>query len=242
MKEQHAVATPVQGKPPARQALTKGYIIWLTPREALFLRDHTNAVAHEAVLSQGESALEAPRWHTALHEAGHAVLDALEGLSVAHTKVTKKYVAGKSVWDGFTRLKNARFHIDNTTSPETDTVLLRVLIAGFISEQLFLGNELRLASSADERGIAYIVSRRIAQKTGKDASTIHSEAWAYVTTVLKHNEAVVKAIARKLTFERVLRGEPLQKLLAKAEMPSKIEQCDFGNPIFLDVVAQPLGV
>jgi hypothetical protein len=146
-------------------------------------------------------------------------VDALEGLTVAHVKLNKRRFGDKAAWEGFTAIKEKTFYVDIMTSPERDAVYLRVLLAGFLSEQLFLGEDFYLASSSDETGVAYIVAHRVAQKTGRDANEIHSEAWAHVRTALKHNEQIVKAIARKLMYARVLRGKPLQGLLAKVEKP-----------------------
>lgn len=220
-EEEGAADKDASPDPRLFRKLRKGATSVMLPNEAADLVEaHIDRMIRLGIAIQGKDALLAPRWHAALHEAGHAVVATLEGLGVEAVSVKPEWFEGVKTWSGKTWTGVRSGKVGPATSLEQDAARLRYTLAGYVSEVCFTEDDFRLASSADETGIADIIAWTISAKTGEPPKKIYLDGCLYARAQLKHNADIVKTIAKKLMHARKLRGAPLQKLLAKVKKPN----------------------
>jgi hypothetical protein len=81
-------ATAIPGSVPLSLG---GQILWLDPESADNVKDMTLDLMREAAAAQGLAAFEAPRYHAAIHEAGHAVSALTAGEEVRLVRVFRRW-------------------------------------------------------------------------------------------------------------------------------------------------------
>src|SRR5918996_158636 len=172
------------------------------------------ARAHAA---QGDKAFAFTRRAAAHHEAGHAVVPALDGILTKYCKVKRKRLPGADTvsWIGFTDT-DVPWSVTPDTSPENDARNMRRIVAGWASEILFEGDDLSLASSVDEAMIAGNTPPWTGHKLGEDPKAVFRVVMLGVLADLTIHERYVRAIAAVLMRERMLRGPRLYRLLPPA--------------------------
>jgi hypothetical protein len=179
-----------------------------------WLLDVMFGLVERVYLNHGDRAFELPRSAAATHEAGHAVLYGAAGFHVHSVAVFGKWLDGhgvmrsRKVWGGLTKSNGGYWEITPETPPEKDAAMLRFQMAGVIAEQLF-EPEFHEGSSLDEVALSNAIAVGIAHKTGGCSEAIFIENCGIADGVLRRNEGVVRAIARKLMHERKIAGARL---------------------------------
>jgi hypothetical protein len=171
-------------------------------------------LACRALSVQGLKAFEYTRRAAAHHEAGHAVINALDGIATAYCKVKRKPdpFTGQLGWIGFTQA-DAPWSVTPDTPPEDDCLQMRRMLAGWAAEILLEGDDLALGSSIDEALIAGNIAALIARKTGQESDGVFQGVMVGVLADLALHGSHVRAIAALLMRERLVRGPRLQRLL-----------------------------
>jgi hypothetical protein len=169
-------------------------------------------LACRAFSVQGDKAFAFTRRAAAHHEAGHAVINALDGIATDYCKVKRNPHTGTLGWIGFTEA-DAPWSVTPDTMPKDDCLQMRRMLAGWAAEILLEGDDLALGSSIDEALIAGNIAAWIAHKTGREPDRVFQAVMVGVLADLALHESHVRAIAALLVRERIVRGPRLQKLL-----------------------------
>ena len=178
------------------------------------LMARAESLINRAVEREGIKALACSRRAAAHHEAGHAVVHALDGHAVEYVKVKRKQHprTGLVLWLGFTQVRQPWSATFDTT-PEDDLANLAHVAAGFCAEVLFEGPDFALCSSLDEMLMVGNIAAMIAHKTDREPAQVFQAAVLSVLADLHQHAAHVRAIADLLQRDRIVRAARLVKLL-----------------------------
>ncbi len=196
-----------------------------------FLEAEVLELAKMAYETQGAKAFELPREHAAIHESGHAIVYTVSGVTVEEVEIYA-VPQDRSCWAGWTRIADAKkWVVSPDTDPADDCAQIRYQVAGWTAEFLFLGKELRLASSLDEVVLAKSIANTVAWKTGANPTEVFLKNLAIVRGILQPNERVARAIAAKLSrgCRKKILGNSLRQILGEVQSPPKPGRAIKGN-------------
>ncbi|SFK03265.1 hypothetical protein [Methylocapsa palsarum] len=200
VNEPRAVGKPFQSL--VKLKLSPYETILASPKIAEKIAAQYRTRMETAHAAQGMRAFESPREHTALHEAGHAVLAHIDGIQVEGIRIWPLSVNDQVNWDGFTKFDNG--------FPDDEAMSLRNTLAGWASELLFVPkHDQRAGSSIDEIVSAELTAVVIAKKLGGDPNAIFESEIDKVFTVLRGYEVAVRKIARWLMQHRTMGREKI---------------------------------
>jgi hypothetical protein len=169
------------------------------------------AMAEHVFAVGGLQAFECPQTSAANHEAGHCVIETIEGHLPTRAAIwtTKRF--GRTQWVGKT-YGTPPWRTDDEASADADLSHARRLLAGVVAESLF-DPDYRLGSSLDE----WATAREMVHTAAIKMARSHKGLW-YATVVevalcLKRHEKVVIEIAKELMRKGVIQGPKLRSLL-----------------------------
>ncbi len=166
---------------------------------------------HARVLAQyGPAAFECPRHAAAIHEAGHVVLYAIQGVVVDHTRIERT----PSGWIGFTSAPDCAFRIEHGVGESLELYLNRArqLAAGVIAEELF-DRDFRRGSSLDEVVMSQVLAVKASLLAGAadEGRYWQQEVWRATGIVLQRHRQAVMEIAHDLHDCERLSGAALAR-------------------------------
>jgi hypothetical protein len=200
---QKLAATPQHGIAPTQDERS--------PSAAARIAELTNVLTAIAGITGGERAFEYTKRSAAFHEAGHAVIFALEGITPTSARIWSITEEGRPQWFGHIDAPSAG-RVDSTTPPKDDIEYVRSQLAGVVSERLF-DPDYRLGSSINEIATARAVIEVTAWKLQRDWKELWSETKAEVAKRLKTNEKVVCKIADELMRRGTINSHRIAYLL-----------------------------
>jgi len=171
-----------------------------------------------AAKHQGDRIYDFPKSAACIHEAGHCVVAAREGINVEHAKVWRTHSFGREGWlgqyieDGSGRMVEIKIEDINAIVPR-----MAVTLAGRVSERLFCP-DFNLIAGLEEMIYANFMLMWCSaiRSGGKDFMEFH-RLWSYVLqrveATLRTHEGAVRAIADVLMRDEVIRDPQLQTLL-----------------------------
>jgi hypothetical protein len=165
-----------------------------------------------ALTKDGIESLYAPRWHSCIHESGHAVSYVLDGFGVASVRVRSRWFNNKETWGRLTTPRQKIPDSGTASSIAEDLLALRQHTAGILCEICFLP-DVRAGSSVDEVAIGQMLCENVAVKTGWHPHAVMQENAGRLLAAFRRNESAVRAIAGALMRDKVLRGAKLAMLL-----------------------------
>jgi hypothetical protein len=132
-----------------------------------------NKLATAAVERDGPAALVCTKRSTALHEAGHCVIGALDGTLPTSARIWPIQDDGGIEWLGRTEgIPGGR--VDEHSPVAADIVIVRSLLAGVIAEKIF-DPDARSGSSTNEIASAIGVAKLIGHKTSRRPDEVFAE-------------------------------------------------------------------
>jgi hypothetical protein len=181
-------------------------------RSANLVAALANKLATAVVERDGPTALVCTKRATALHEASHAVIAALDGTPPSSAHIWPIQHDGRVEWLGRTEgIPGGR--VDAHSPVAADIVIVRSLLAGVVGERLF-DPDARNGSSTHEIASAMFMVKMIAHKTGRLPVEVWDEIARDIETSLRTHEKIVCEIAGELMHKLRLVDEPhLNKLL-----------------------------
>lgn len=198
------------------------------------LREAFARMTHFGEMAQGARAYGATRRAAALHEAGHAVIHALDGDKVRRIRIIRareRSPDGKRQWIGLCLHNRGAISLTPETPLDALVALARSVAAGYLAEMAFDREDYRLNSSPDEQLIFSCLSPAIAEKMGADADGVHFAVAHGISNDLWAHRAAVLAIAGNLERYGQVSGHKLSRMLPPARgyipMPlsGEIETC-----------------
>lgn len=165
---------------------------------------------NRAIEMQGAEALRCSKRDAAVHEAGHVVVDHVEGEQLHSARIWKEV-------DGWTGHTNAgeKWEIKPHTPVEHDLRRGRIVIAGWMAELLEQGDRMAQASSLDEIIFFRQINANSAWKMGYThdaAQGIAIDQMVAVAETLSARWQAVDAIARALERRERLNGTQLKTM------------------------------
>jgi hypothetical protein len=168
-------------------------------------------IATAAVERDGPAALVCTKRSSALHEAGHCVISALNGTLPTSTSIRPILHDGQIEWLG--RTEGIPGGWVNEHSPvAADILMARSQLSGVIAEKLF-DPDARSGSSTDEIAHAICIARGIAYKTDRWPDEVLAEIHCGIEASLRTHTKIVFAIADELMREQCVSGVRLNELL-----------------------------
>jgi hypothetical protein len=168
-----------------------------------------------ALAAEGLRAFDSPKSSAALHEAGHCVIDALDGDIPQRASIWRIVEFGRPQWIG--RTEGApRWRVDETTDAAADLKQARSQLAGVIAEILF-DSDYRLGSSIDEILTSQSIAATAAVKLHCDPMELWWATCVEVQSRLTTNACAVHAIARVLSLKGNISARSLSRLLQTLE-------------------------
>ena len=206
--------------------LPSGHVIPVHPLIAQLDFDMQKAYAQaftdawaDALNKQGEAAFVSTKDSAATHEAGHVVIATLDGYSITSSRIWRSKERGPfgSGWIGWTEAAdNQGITIDPDTGPEIILKAARQIMAGYIAERVFEGENAREGSSLDEKAAALFLVVMAADGAKRDtAEVLHETELAVGRMLLEHKEqhrTISLAIAKAAPLK--LKGKRLEALTA----------------------------
>jgi hypothetical protein len=186
------------------------------PHALDFIEDRVDELARFVLAAQGPAAFECSKRSAAVHEAGHCIITKALGQPVTRTKIERRNVGERVVWLGET-LGPPAWECTPETDPRDDFREGISLIAGFIAEVVFDGDNLRFGSSLNEIAVTNAIAHNIAVKLKADPSDVMRQIMAAAGDTLLRNADAVRAIAERLERKRTIDGPRLAKMLAGVE-------------------------
>jgi hypothetical protein len=168
-------------------------------------------LAERARASQGLRPFECPKSSTGLHEAGHCVIGAVDGVVPSRAAIWSSRKLARLQWIGMT-YGLPPLWVDDRTDPQTDLRHARTQMAGVIAEAAF-DPDFRPGSSLDETAIAAGIVHTAAFKIKCDPKALWVETRSAVEAELKAHEGVVREIADELMRKGSIEARRLQTLL-----------------------------
>ena len=179
-------------------------------------RIYAQAYVHawkEAMQRQGNCAFDYSKESTAIHEAGHLVIGALDGFSFASSRIWCE----DNIWLGFTASNDEDVHAGTVktgglATVESNLMAARYVMAGYMAERVFEGAEGREGSSLDERVTATWLVAFAAIGSNRDTATLLGETERSVAERLVKHEQEAKDLAAALINAHPLKleGEKLE--------------------------------
>jgi hypothetical protein len=168
-------------------------------------------IAAAAVERDGPAALVCTRRSTALHEAGHCVICALDGTLPTSTRIWPIRHDGGIEWLGRTEgIPGGR--VDEQSSAAADVIIARSLLAGVVAEKMF-DPDARSGSSTHEIASALGVNKMIAVKTNRQPVAVWEVILGDIFDGLHAHQDVVFAIAEELMRRHCISKSRLKRLL-----------------------------
>jgi hypothetical protein len=161
-----------------------------------------------ALSIDGPRAFECPKSSAALHEAGHCLIDALNGTPPASASIWPIRESGRVHWIGRTN-GIPKWHVDGETPAEADLKQAQSQLAGVVAEVLF-DADYRRASSIDEIVISQSIVRTAAIKMRRDAEELWLHTLAEVASKLRAHEWTVREIANALMNKGSMKARRLR--------------------------------
>jgi hypothetical protein len=168
------------------------------------------AAAALALVIDGPQAFECPQSTAAVHEAGHCVMDALNGDYPARASIWPIVELGRTQWIGRTE-GVPPWRVDARTPAEDDLKQAQSQLAGVVAEALF--DSYRLGSSIDEIVISQSIVRTAAIKMLLDTEGLWLETLDEVVSKLKPHEGIVRNLANELMHKGSIKARRLRALL-----------------------------
>lgn len=183
--------------------------------QAEYAQAYTDAWA-EAFKRQGPAAFEHSKLSAAIHEAGHLVLGALDGFSFAWSRIWRQ---GRH-WVGFTEAHGEGMPVGPGAPPDGNLKEARHVMAGYMAEHVFEGDDARDGSSLDERVAAFFLVTFAGVGLSLESAAISDlvrETEQSVAKELRSHEESARAIARALVSAHPLKlqGAKLEAVLAR---------------------------
>jgi hypothetical protein len=159
----------------------------------------------------GQITFRQTKLSAALHEAGHAVILALNWMTPTSTGIWPITEEGRQQWLGYVDAPSAG-GVDSETPARENIKCAQTILAGAVSERLF-DPGCRLGSSTDEIGGAQAIIKMAAPKLQRNDKELWSETLTEVEKSLKANESIVRKIADELIRKGTIRSRRLAYLL-----------------------------
>jgi hypothetical protein len=154
----------------------------------------------------GPRAFECPKPATAIHEAGHVVVDTVLGKHVKRVSIGLR----SGVWLGCTECSDGKFAVHSSQVAE-QTKLARHFYAGLAAESFFPEYS-REGSSLDELILSQLAGKWAAMHLGQDDRTYwNTEVHEWTCKTLTRHKAVCVGIANHLLQHHRLKNEPLAR-------------------------------
>jgi hypothetical protein len=181
--------------------------------------------AHSVLDLHGPSAFAATRDAAIVHEVGHAIVGAAEGLTIRHIRIFSQSVPPFGVaWGGQCREVGAWTSGPDTTA-ESDLRRARFIIAGLAAEKI-CGMD-KPGSSLDELVLSQFVSLNAAAKlldSMSDAEHLvareqlwHTQVWQAAGAILHANREPFQQLANLLSSHSKVHGALLRAVLAQVQ-------------------------
>jgi hypothetical protein len=180
--------------------------------DAPLIRSMMSALAEQVYALGGLGAFDCPKPSAVVHEAGHCVMYASEGLMPTRAAIWPITRLGRTQWVGKT-YGTPPWQVDDRTTAEADLSQARCLMAGVVAESLF-DPDYRLGSSLDEWAIGSGIVQTAASKMNRQPEQLLASVLDDVACRLKLYEKQVFEIANELMQKHVIRGGHLRSLLA----------------------------
>jgi hypothetical protein len=164
-----------------------------------------------ALTHDGLRAFECPKSSAAVHEAGHCVIGALNGVIPSRATIWPVQEFGRPQWVGKT-YGLPPLWVDDKTDAQADITHARSQLAGVVAESVF-DPDYRVGSSTDEIAIATGILRTAATKMRCDPLQLLFETVAGIELDLKEHGGIVREIADELMRKGGVGGRRLQFLL-----------------------------
>lgn len=184
--------------------------------KAQFMAQYTE-MYNDVLAEHGHAAAEMPKFHAAIHEAGHCVMEKAEGGDCVSAHIYKRTWSMRgttfTVWGGNTDAAGALLEYGPGV-PENNLRLARRMFAGVAAERLF-AKPFHEASAIDELVAAQLFISFAAQDLNRPPQELWGEMIENVMHTLANNQDVLHEIAEALKAwtPRALEGEHLQKHL-----------------------------
>jgi len=172
----------------------------------------------------GLTAFMMPREAALVHEAGHAIVAAHEGLAIRSVRVFSHAGPGVELWGGLcTEADGWRTGPDTTA--DDDLRRARVIIAGLAGEAI-TGKD-KPGSSLDELALSQMVGLNAAVKLDADQGRSaveyeafakalwHEQVWGVAVAILYANQGAFLQIVQHLHQKQRLQGSRLRQVLAQ---------------------------
>lgn len=179
---------------------------------SVVVNETRRAMAAQLFAVGGMRAFECPKSSAVVHEAGHCVNYAIDGVIPTRAIIWPERRDGRVFWLGHTD-GSPPWEVSPETDPQADLREARSLLAGRVAEQLF-DPDWRLGSSLDELATALAIVKGAAQKMQSDPPKLFLHTWSAVAARLKAHDQIVRTIADRLCRKRSIEARHLEFLLA----------------------------
>jgi hypothetical protein len=186
------------------------------PQQRAVLQGHLEGAISNAFAPDGWRAFEASERTTVYHEAGHTVMNGLAGTPVRHIWIKSDKMHGMRIWGGEC-LVDPVGEVRETSCVTHDLQFVRITLVGWLSECLFVPEDLRAISSIDEVMLASAVCGTIAFKAGRPHSDVFYDAIEGTIRTPNAHAGDVRRIAGHLTRCCTPRGPRPAALLTAAK-------------------------
>jgi hypothetical protein len=163
-------------------------------------------------MTGGAGVFQSTKRSAALHEAGHAVIFALEGIMPTRARIWPVIEDGCSEWVGRVDAPSAG-RVDSKTPVNEDIRRARMILAGLVAEKLFDPDyrwESCIAEIAEARALTEFIAWKLERN---DCSKLERDFIADVEKRLKSNEQIVRRIASELMRKGTIKSRRLAHLL-----------------------------
>jgi hypothetical protein len=186
------------------------------PQQRAWLTGQLQQIINQVYNAGGLHAFEATERTAAYHEAGHAVLYALAGIPVQQVWIKGVKINGSLTWVGEC-VAEIFWQVSRDSAVAQDLLFARILLAGWLSEYLFVVEDLRAGSSIDEVLLASTICATAAHKAGCAHDDMFYEVVDGAIKALRVYERHVRRIAGALIRCRRLCGTRLTSRLPAAK-------------------------
>jgi hypothetical protein len=199
------------------------------PGAGAFANSFLGAMMHHAFMRQGPAAFDCPKSAACVHEAGHCVIYAIQGVVPEFVRIKRKWLHGREYWTGVIKGPTA-WRVDRHSDVRQDYETASQKIAGVAAEMLFDRENFRHASSLDEALAVTLSAGYIAAKTGREAPAIVAEILARTGLRLKTYQTILLNIADGLDRRHSIRSQRLAAHLQPILDNEKASETPWGSP------------
>jgi hypothetical protein len=200
---------------PAKSAAARGRLktqyVQARGSSAEYICSAMQAMLAAALVIDGPRAVECPKSSAAFHEAGHCLIDALNGTLPASASIWPIREIGRLQWIGRT-IGTSKWCVNDGTPAEADLKQARSQLAGVVAEALF-DPDYRIGSSLDEIVISQSIARTAAIKLVSGVEELWLDTLVEVASKLKAHEWKVREIANELMKKGSIKARRLRALL-----------------------------